>query len=267
MSRIGETIARLRKERSMTQEALAECLGVSAQTISKWENSTTCPDIMLLPVLADLFGVTVDDLYGRITTEKRISREESFDAAMEQMRRIIVRCFYGGNSRRDVDEMAEELRSLLKDGVSRSVVQSSNGSVIYMREPIGTVVIKHPEPGWNSLFTNTGNQQILQLLADGDFRKAMALILKNRMLIFTIPALCTMAGIEDSHRLEQMVQDSKLFECKTLAIEESATTYYELTQAEQKMYLLFAAMLFVQEYSEYWPQHCYFSGDMNYFTP
>ena len=86
MSRIGETIARLRKERSMTQEALAECLGVSAQTISKWENSTTCPDIMLLPVLADLFGVTVDDLYGRITTEKRISREESFDAAMEQMR-------------------------------------------------------------------------------------------------------------------------------------------------------------------------------------
>ena len=77
MTIIGETIAQLRRERSMTQEALAECMGVTAQTISKWENSTTCPDVMLLPVLADFFGVTVDDLYGRITEEKRIKMGKS----------------------------------------------------------------------------------------------------------------------------------------------------------------------------------------------
>ncbi|MBQ7306570.1 MAG: helix-turn-helix transcriptional regulator, partial [Clostridia bacterium] len=64
MTIIGETIARLRRERGMTQEALAESMGVSSQTISKWENSTTCPDVSLLPVLADFFGVSVDDLYG-----------------------------------------------------------------------------------------------------------------------------------------------------------------------------------------------------------
>ena len=94
MTIIGETIARLRKERSMTQEQLAECMGVTGQTISKWENGTTCPDVMLLPVLADFFGVTVDALYGRSTVEKRIHREDAWDAAMEQMRRVIVRCFY-----------------------------------------------------------------------------------------------------------------------------------------------------------------------------
>lgn len=267
MKSIGETIARLRRDCGMTQEALAESMGVSAQTISKWENSTTCPDVMLLPVLADFFGVTVDDLFGRITEEKRIHREEALEAAMEQMRRIIVRCFYGGNNKADVDELVKDLRASLKDGVSRSVVQSSNGSVIYMREPIGAMAIKRPEQGWNSLFANESNQRMLQLLADGDFRKAMAVILKKRMLTFTMPALCKLSGVEDSVHLEQVVKESGLFACKTLAVDESTMTYYELTQAEQKMYLLFATMLFAQEYAEYRSQHCYFAGDMDYFTP
>ncbi len=267
MTIIGETIAQLRRERSMTQEALAECMGVTAQTISKWENSTTCPDVMLLPVLADFFGVTVDDLYGRITEEKRINSEEALEATMKQMCRIIVRCFYGGKSKVEVDELAEELRTSLKGGVSRSVIQSSNGSVIYMHEPIGVMAIKRPEQGWNSLFTNESNQRMLQLLADEDFRKAMAVILKKRMLTFTMAALCKMAGVKDSNRLEQLVKDSNLFACKTLAIDESTMTYYELTQAEQKMYLLFAAILFVQEYAEYRSQHCYFNGNMDYFSP
>ena len=267
MTNLGDTIARLRRERNMTQEALAECMGVTAQTISKWENSTTCPDVMLLPVLADFFGVTVDDLYGRITEEKRINREKMLEAAMEQMRRIIVRCFYGGNSKADVDELVEELHQSLKDGVSRSVIQSSNGSVIYMREPIGTMAIKRPEQGWNSLITNKNNQRMLQLLADEDFRKAMSVILKKRMLTFTTPALCKMAGVDDANRLEQLLKDSGLFACKTLSIDENTITYYELTQAEQKLYLLFAAMLFAQEYAEYRSQHCYFSGNIDYFTP
>ena len=50
---IGKNIADLRKNSGMTQEQLAETLGVSSQTISKWENEVTMPDIMLLPVLAD----------------------------------------------------------------------------------------------------------------------------------------------------------------------------------------------------------------------
>ena len=267
MTSIGETIARLRRERGMTQEALAESMGVSAQTISKWENSATCPDVLLLPVLADFFGVAVDDLYGRTTQEKRIHREEMLDAAMEQMRRIIVRCFYGGDSKADVDKLTEDLHASLKDGVSRSVVQSGNGSVLYMREPVGAMIIKRPEQGWNSLFANENNRKMLQILADADFRKAMAVILKKRMLTFTLPALCKMAEVEDSLHLEQMVKESGLFACKTLAIDESTLTYYELTQAEQKMYLLFAALLFAQEYAEYRPQHRYFSGNTNYFTP
>ena len=54
----------LRKQREMTQEQIAEVLGVSCQAVSKWETNTSYPDISLLPIIADYFGVSVDCLLG-----------------------------------------------------------------------------------------------------------------------------------------------------------------------------------------------------------
>ena len=54
----------LRKQREMTQEQIAEVLGVSCQAISKWETNSSYPDISLLPIIADYFGVSVDCLLG-----------------------------------------------------------------------------------------------------------------------------------------------------------------------------------------------------------
>lgn len=59
---MGKRIARLRREQGLTQEALAERMGVSAQAVSKWENEIACPDISMLPALADLFCISVDEL-------------------------------------------------------------------------------------------------------------------------------------------------------------------------------------------------------------
>lgn len=61
----GERICALRKEKKMTQEALAGALGVTNQAVSKWENGQSYPDIEQLPNLADLFEVTIDTLFGR----------------------------------------------------------------------------------------------------------------------------------------------------------------------------------------------------------
>ena len=60
--KIGSNIAALRKEKGITQEELANALGVSAQAVSKWENNSSCPDVSLLTDIADYFGVTVDAL-------------------------------------------------------------------------------------------------------------------------------------------------------------------------------------------------------------
>lgn len=64
MNSLGERIAYYRKKKELTQEQLAEKCTVTAQAVSKWENDVTSPDITLLPVLADIFGITCDELLG-----------------------------------------------------------------------------------------------------------------------------------------------------------------------------------------------------------
>ena len=60
-----QIIAFHRKKLGLTQEALAQKLGVTNQAVSKWESGQSCPDIALLPAIADLFGITLDALFGR----------------------------------------------------------------------------------------------------------------------------------------------------------------------------------------------------------
>lgn len=62
--KIGEIISKKRKEKGLTQNQLAKLLNISFQAVSKWENSTTYPDIAILPKLAAVFHITVDALFG-----------------------------------------------------------------------------------------------------------------------------------------------------------------------------------------------------------
>lgn len=59
---LGKRIAQLRREKGLKQDDLAQMLDISPQAVSKWENNLTCPDISLLPKLAQILGVTVDEL-------------------------------------------------------------------------------------------------------------------------------------------------------------------------------------------------------------
>lgn len=62
MITIGKRIAELRRKKGITQEEMADKLGVTAQAVSKWENDQSCPDISLLPKLAKMLDITVDEL-------------------------------------------------------------------------------------------------------------------------------------------------------------------------------------------------------------
>ncbi len=61
---LGKRITENRKRLGMTQDKLAEQLGITAQAVSKWENDQSCPDITMLPKLADIFGISTDALLG-----------------------------------------------------------------------------------------------------------------------------------------------------------------------------------------------------------
>ena len=61
---IGQNLKNFRKARNLTQEEVAKHLGISFQSISKWERNDGYPDITMLPVLARYYGVTIDELIG-----------------------------------------------------------------------------------------------------------------------------------------------------------------------------------------------------------
>ena len=74
---MGARILRRRKEKGLTQEALANKLGVSNQAVSKWEGDVCCPDLQLLPLLADTLELSLDELFGRESKEKPIQKAEA----------------------------------------------------------------------------------------------------------------------------------------------------------------------------------------------
>ena len=87
MKTLGQNIATFRKEKNITQEALAEICGVSSQAVSKWENDISCPDITLLKTIARTFGISVDELMddgeGPVT---RLSEQTSTSNKMLRIR-------------------------------------------------------------------------------------------------------------------------------------------------------------------------------------
>ena len=72
---LGMMIASLRKEQGMTQLELAEKMGVTDKAVSKWERDLSCPDVNSLPKLAEVFGISVDELM-QIRTETQQGAEK-----------------------------------------------------------------------------------------------------------------------------------------------------------------------------------------------
>ncbi len=80
---IGNKIKALRKVRGVTQEQLANAIGISFQAVSKWENNIALPDITLLPILANYFGISIDELFDFSLTEMENEIEKIVDEAYQ----------------------------------------------------------------------------------------------------------------------------------------------------------------------------------------
>ena len=96
---IGNRICKYRKAKSMTQEGLAEKLGVSSQAVSKWETDASCPDISLLPRLCQVLGCTTDELLTGKTSEVRLVPQEQRKSLEELTFRVNVNSAAGDRVR------------------------------------------------------------------------------------------------------------------------------------------------------------------------
>ena len=81
---LGDNIKKRRKAKGLTQEEFANIIGVAFQTVSKWERGDSYPDITMLPILADYFETSVDDLLG-VDTAKREQRANKYISMYDEM--------------------------------------------------------------------------------------------------------------------------------------------------------------------------------------
>lgn len=100
----SDNLRRFRLAKKLTQEQVADSLRVSAQSVSRWECGNTYPDVMLLPQIARLYGVTVDDLY------------QPHSVAYENYAHRLVGVYEASKDPADFMRAAEEFEKLIKSG-------------------------------------------------------------------------------------------------------------------------------------------------------
>lgn len=140
MNTMGEKIAELRKSKSMTQEELATRIGVSPQAISRWENNATMPDIMLLPVLADILDITIDELFS--ANKIAVMNERDIDLAPKAayMSVLDVLCKSFKQSR---EYKAEQFLQDLKDqrGAQSGIRSANSDDAVYATDGLAVAYL------------------------------------------------------------------------------------------------------------------------------
>lgn len=266
MNTVGENIAALRKQKGFTQEALASAIGVSAQSVSKWENNTNMPDIMLLPIIADVFQVSIDNLFGRQNAKLNNKPEDAYDLCCDAMLETMMSCFY----RPDIDEQFENSLAFYKKGLEtdsncRTGIIRKHG-IVYYRTPIGGLILKKPESHWYELLSKPEAIETLNLLADCDFRIVLSEIIRTQNTIFTIPSICKRCKIENAVALEANFRKSKLFIEKEIEIDNNTVSLYELEQG-QRLFLMYALLTYAAEYNMYEDSYAgYYCDGCYYFA-
>ena len=141
---IGKKIKDFRMQKGITQETLAGILGVSSQAVSKWENDQTCPDISLLPGLANILGITVDELLS--------GKQENAPV---------------------VTMVPEQQRKDIKDMLLRITVDSHEGDKVRVNLPMALVQValemgmEMPQVSGNDALKNIDWTKIMELVRHG----------------------------------------------------------------------------------------------------
>ena len=141
---IGKRIAALRREKNLKQEDLAQMLEVSPQAVSKWENDQTCPNISLLPKLAKILGVSVDELL----------------SGKQELQPVVTL-------------VPEDQRKDIKDMMLRIVVDSADGDKVRVNLPMALVQLameigmEMPQVSGNDALKDIDWAQVMELVRHG----------------------------------------------------------------------------------------------------
>lgn len=198
MNTLGEKIAELRKERSMTQEELAGIIGVSAQSISKWENNVSMPDIMLLPLLAEIFGTTIDELFSiehklpKLTFPYEETPAAVYDGILNTM------------WQNENPDYASAARKRFADcpNLSSGFVSSAAGGVYADRDLALAFLPDYKKAA--ALLDSEGAAELLSILADPAVRKVLKYQAEDPGRSFTSASAAVKTGIPEGNVTEAL---------------------------------------------------------------
>ncbi len=155
---LGNNIKKYRKEKDMTQEELADYLGVSSQAVSRWENGTTYPDIELIPVLANLFDISTDVLFDMKQTEKEIAATAVLTELAELTREQPLNVTRINELMREVRQNYIDCDCFWHFWLSANTNAYRNENILPEARKVFEAVMQSKAPIWNK------NQTILQFL-------------------------------------------------------------------------------------------------------
>ncbi|MBQ4591499.1 MAG: helix-turn-helix transcriptional regulator [Clostridia bacterium] len=250
---IGKNITAFRKDAGMTQEELAGQIGVSAQAVSKWETGVSMPDILLLPVIADVFGITVDEIYTgkKEQSEPNQIKHYSFNELPEMLyQQLLETDSYAWES--NTEEERKEWLAKLKDNLANDnrcthgFVGDRGGAVFSAND----YTIIHRTFGTQKsldILNSESAPKVLDVLMDGNVRKLFLHLLTNNRskTLFTAVGVSKKVGITEEECKEALEKMSEIrlvgYHKADLGDEEALKVYSMFGESATALY---ACMIF-----------------------
>ena len=245
---LGKNIAEFRRNKGFTQEELGTRLGVTNQAVSKWENETSMPDILMLPSIADALGVTLNALYGIEEKNPEKVRANDFpEAAREALKQYFVE--QAGARMSGGTELGGRINLL-------GCVSDTSGTVFLSRDfsfienTLGT-------PGSETIFERAELISILKKLTDRKALKVFAHMYRttldrkasdpgteswDEVLTYTVPAIAADCGLDEDEVLEALEKLDSLHLIDSTWFHDGVTDYCFSKDYAQFVLVLFRVL-------------------------
>ena len=171
---IGKNIAKYRKAKGFTQEELGAKLGVTNQAVSKWESEVSMPDIMLLPEIATVLNITLDDLYGIVKEPEKVSvSADDFPSFCHQK---LIELFYYNTKMRfthigssDKEQLEFQIQKLM-EGCRIGCLSNTQGAIV-TTEDFSFIDSTYKVANSENVIKGRTDDYTLMYLTDKNFRK------------------------------------------------------------------------------------------------
>jgi transcriptional regulator with XRE-family HTH domain len=270
MNTIGEKIAELRKARGMTQEELSSVIGVSPQSVSKWETGTTLPDILLLPVIADVFDVSIDALYGKtISKTTHYPLDEIPDRAFDALLMNMAMGFWPGQEKDDElpeDFIEKQKKFLIENPQSQTAILLDNGGAAYACSALA-LILRKPASGGTILLGNDKADDLLRTLADQSVRAVMLYQLKNSGVSYTASSAAKKCGLsaEETQQALDKLHRYQFVDVRSVDMDEDQVTVYTMS-GNEKLLLVYVILTLAGRLADYHQIYYGFMGSPNWLN-